>query len=189
MVRGFWLAAGMLGLACGGISSHRVDEDDQGNSGATQGGSRSPGPGGTTAGKITGTSGGATSTPAGGSVSTQPGGGSSAVATGGSGTTPSGGATPGGSPPVTMPTQPAACYNDDDCPGAACGGDVCNWNKIHPSPIPEGDRFYVCNPAGSSPQGMDGWCTTDADCKCRGLGAVCRVPYCTFTRASDAPKP
>jgi MYXO-CTERM domain-containing protein len=73
-----------------------------------------------------------------------------------------------------------ACINDIDCPGAECGGPVCNWTK------PQGDKF-TCNPAGTQARGMDGWCTTDADCKCKGVGAVCHAPYCSFTKASDAP--
>lgn len=70
-----------------------------------------------------------------------------------------------------------SCFNDDDCPEPACGGQVCNWNK----------NPFVCNAAGTDPKGMDGWCTTDDDCKCKALGAVCDAPYCTFTKASDAP--
>jgi MYXO-CTERM domain-containing protein len=51
-----------------------------------------------------------------------------------------------------------------------------------------GDKLYACNPAGSQiPKGKDGWCNTDADCKCKGAGAKCVFPYCTFTKASDAP--
>jgi MYXO-CTERM domain-containing protein len=72
------------------------------------------------------------------------------------------------------------CINDIDCPGAECGGPVCNWSK------PQGDK-YTCNPAGTQTKGSDGWCTTDADCKCKGVGAVCHAPYCSFTKASDAP--
>lgn len=72
------------------------------------------------------------------------------------------------------------CINDIDCPGAECGGPVCNWSK------PQGMK-YTCNPAGSQTKGSDGWCTTDADCKCKGQGAVCHAPYCSFTKASDAP--
>jgi len=75
------------------------------------------------------------------------------------------------------------CINDVDCPGGGqvCGGDVCNWTK------PQGDKF-TCNAAGTqTPKGKDGWCTTTADCKCKGEGATCVAPYCTFTKASDAP--
>lgn len=73
-----------------------------------------------------------------------------------------------------------ACYNDIDCPGTACGDAVCNWNKI--AAIPMGQKVFACNPAGTQPAGEDGWCTTDADCKCRDQGATCVAPYCTFTK-------
>jgi MYXO-CTERM domain-containing protein len=74
------------------------------------------------------------------------------------------------------------CINDIDCPGGGdvCGGEVCNWNK------PQGDKF-TCNAAGTDPKKSDGWCTTTADCKCRDEGATCKIPYCTFTLAADAP--
>jgi hypothetical protein len=85
---------------------------------------------------------------------------------------------------VMMPTpsgEPAPCFNDTDCPGSACGGQVCNWTLVHPNPV--GEKAFVCNPAGSQqPIGKDGWCTTDDNCKCRGAGAKCVIPYCTFTR-------
>ncbi|MDF3069278.1 MAG: hypothetical protein K0R38_4879 [Polyangiaceae bacterium] len=79
------------------------------------------------------------------------------------------------------------CYNDDDCPGggAMCGGDVCNWNKQSATPM--GSKTFYCNPAGTGPKGSDGWCEVDSDCKCNGVGAKCAPPYCTFTKASDAP--
>ncbi len=76
-----------------------------------------------------------------------------------------------------------ACYNDIDCPGTACGDAVCNWSKQAATPV--GKMVFACNPAGSQPDRQDGWCTTDADCKCAGQGAVCKAPYCTFTK----PKP
>jgi MYXO-CTERM domain-containing protein len=79
-----------------------------------------------------------------------------------------------------------ACYNDIDCPGAECGGAVCNWSKS--AAMPMGDKTFACNPAGSqTPTGSDGWCTTTDDCKCKGLGAICVQPYCTFTKPSEAP--
>ena len=74
-----------------------------------------------------------------------------------------------------------ACYVDRDCPGTACGDSVCNWNKS--APVPNGSKLFYCNPAGTDPVGLDGWCTTDADCKCMGQGAKCAAPYCTFTKA------
>lgn len=73
-----------------------------------------------------------------------------------------------------------ACYNDIDCPGTACGDAVCNWSKQTATPV--GKMVFACNPAGSQPARQDGWCTTDADCKCAGQGAVCKAPYCTFTK-------
>jgi MYXO-CTERM domain-containing protein len=85
-----------------------------------------------------------------------------------------------------------ACYNDDDCPGTACGDAVCNWTKT--AKMPMGEKGFACNPAGSqTPVGHDGWCTTDDDCKCKALGAKCqasmpsKLPYCTFTKPGDAP--
>jgi MYXO-CTERM domain-containing protein len=67
------------------------------------------------------------------------------------------------------------CTNDVDCPNTACGGQVCDWNK-----------GKTCQPAGGAATGLDGWCTTDSDCKCRGMGATCNVVYCTFTMPPDA---
>ena len=52
-----------------------------------------------------------------------------------------------------------ACLNDIDCPEPACGGQVCDYNK-GPS----------CTAAGAAKKGMDGWCTTVDDCKCKGTG-------------------
>lgn len=80
-----------------------------------------------------------------------------------------------------------ACYNDDDCPGGGnvCGGDVCNWNKM--AAVPQGEKIFYCNPAGTGSKGSDGWCTETSDCKCKGEGATCVAPYCTFTKPSDAP--
>ena len=74
-----------------------------------------------------------------------------------------------------------ACYVDKDCPGTACGDAVCNWTKL--APKADGTKTFYCNPAGTDAVGMDGWCTTDADCKCMGQGAVCHAPYCSFTKA------
>jgi hypothetical protein len=62
------------------------------------------------------------------------------------------------------------CINDDDCPGAECGGEVCQW-------LAEGN---TCMPPGSMPEGQDGWCETDLDCKCRDQGATCAAARCTF---------
>lgn len=79
----------------------------------------------------------------------------------------------------------APCFNDTDCPNAACGGEVCNWNKLAANPV--GDKAYVCQPAGIGPKGADGWCTTDVNCKCRPQGAKCVTVYCSFTQSADAP--
>lgn len=103
--------------------------------------------------------------------------------TAGTGTTPTGGST---SVPPTNFGEGQACYNDTDCPNPACGGLVCNWTKQAPSP--DGIKIFYCNAAGTSPKGMDGWCTTDADCKCVGRGAKCVGTYCSFTRSADAPQ-
>jgi hypothetical protein len=72
----------------------------------------------------------------------------------------------------------AACTNDIDCKanGSTCGSDVCDWNM-----------GMTCQPAGGKKAGADGWCATDTDCKCFAQGARCTAPYCTFTKASDAP--
>ena len=83
-----------------------------------------------------------------------------------------------------------ACYNDSDCPGTACGDAVCNWTKYAMPAV--GMKAFACNPAGSqTPVNMDGWCTTDDDCKCKSLGAKCQagnnIPHCTFTKPGDAP--
>jgi MYXO-CTERM domain-containing protein len=74
-----------------------------------------------------------------------------------------------------------ACYVDTDCPGTACGDAVCNWNKS--APVPSGTKIFYCNPAGTDPVGADGWCQTDADCKCKGEGATCVAPHCSMTKA------
>jgi len=82
-----------------------------------------------------------------------------------------------------------ACFNDDDCPGGGkvCGGDVCDWGKPFAMP-PDAMKIYTCVPAGTAAKGMDGWCTTDANCKCMAEGANCKTPpHCSFTKPSDAP--
>jgi hypothetical protein len=66
------------------------------------------------------------------------------------------------------------CTNDVDCPTAACGGEVCQWAAAH-----------TCVAAGTDSQGTDGWCTVDTDCKCKGEGATCVAPHCTFTLPRD----
>ena len=64
------------------------------------------------------------------------------------------------------------CNSDTDCPGATCGGSVCQWSV----------GGHACVPAGTDPQGYDGWCVSDANCKCAGFGATCSSSsHCTFT--------
>jgi len=72
----------------------------------------------------------------------------------------------------SSPAEAMSCLNDIDCPEAACGGQVCDYNK-----------GMTCQPAGGAPKGSDGWCTTDSDCKCMGMGATCVGVYCSFTTA------
>src|SRR5437660_126813 len=64
-----------------------------------------------------------------------------------------------------------SCFVDTDCPGTACGTEVCEFFSM------------VCQPAGTQP-GMDGWCHVDTDCKCHSLGATCNTLtfLCTFTQ-------
>lgn len=72
------------------------------------------------------------------------------------------------------------CYNDDDCPNPACGGEVCNWGKQ--SPRPSGTKIFYCQTAGQDPKGMDGWCTTVDNCKCKATaGVMCTASHCTDT--------
>ncbi|HEX7680001.1 MAG TPA: hypothetical protein VF713_17865, partial [Thermoanaerobaculia bacterium] len=67
-----------------------------------------------------------------------------------------------------------SCVNDIDCPTSACGGQVCDF---YTTPT------QTCKPAGTQPAGMDGWCTSTADCKCASLGAVCTSSLsCSFTK-------
>ena len=149
-------------LACGGIS-------ERGGSAENSGGSASGGS----------ASGGSTRKPSGGGSPSLSHAGKQAVA---------GAAVAIAGTGMTMPTpntNPTPCFNDTDCPVNSCGGEVCNWTKPHPQP--SGEKYYVCNPAGTDPKGEDGWCTSDANCKCLGLGAKCMGVRCSFTRASDAP--
>jgi len=71
---------------------------------------------------------------------------------------------------VSSRAEATACLNDIDCPEPACGGQVCDYNK-----------GMTCQPAGGAAKGSDGWCTTDSDCKCMGMGATCVGVYCSFT--------
>jgi hypothetical protein len=71
-------------------------------------------------------------------------------------------------------TDPTTCANDIDCVATPqCGGEVCPYTGAHP---------FTCQPAGTGPAGMDGWCTVDTDCKCHSLGATCANSFCTFTK-------
>jgi hypothetical protein len=69
------------------------------------------------------------------------------------------------------------CTNDTDCPGATCGSSVCQWTVAG----------HSCVAAGTDPEGFDGWCTADSNCKCVGFGATCTASsHCTFTLSQDA---
>jgi MYXO-CTERM domain-containing protein len=71
------------------------------------------------------------------------------------------------------------CMTDKDCPGTACGGQVC----FHSS------GTFTCVDANT--QGLsgasDGWCATsdgtavDSNCKCAPQGATCLSFVCSFT--------
>ena len=70
------------------------------------------------------------------------------------------------------------CNVDTDCPGAACGGEVCIKSS----------GLSMCYPAHT--QGAsginDGRCDVDgvevnSNCKCASLGATCVGFFCTFT--------
>jgi NIMA-interacting peptidyl-prolyl cis-trans isomerase 1 len=67
----------------------------------------------------------------------------------------------------------ADCNTDIDCPGATCGSPVCQWSV----------GGHNCVVAGTDPQGFDGECSIDAECKCIGEGATCSAAtsHCTFT--------
>jgi hypothetical protein len=69
----------------------------------------------------------------------------------------------------------ATCTIDTDCPTPACGGEVCQWSA----------SAHNCVAAGTDPQGTDGWCNVDSDCKCMGEGATCVSPHCTFTLSRE----
>ncbi len=76
----------------------------------------------------------------------------------------------------------STCMTDKDCPGTACGGQVC----LHSS----GSSTCVdANTQGQSGSG-DGWCAdssgnaVDSNCKCAPQGATCLGLFCTFTVAA-----
>jgi len=77
------------------------------------------------------------------------------------------------------PALAADCVTDMDCPGADCGGQVCQWLST---------TSHVCQAAGGKSRGSDGWCNTIADCKCQGVGAKCNAQFsCSFVLPADAP--
>ena len=74
------------------------------------------------------------------------------------------------------------CTTDKDCPGTACGGQVCHKSS----------GLATCvdaNTVGLS--GFDdGWCSdngtaVDSNCKCASLGATCNGLNCSFTIPPD----
>jgi hypothetical protein len=69
-----------------------------------------------------------------------------------------------------------ACDVDRDCPGTACGTQVCVKSS-------GGSACMDANPGMSGIS--DGWCNVDSDCKCHSLGAVCSSVFCSFTVAPD----
>jgi len=73
------------------------------------------------------------------------------------------------SPDLSVATS---CDHDTQCPGTTCGGQVCQWAAVH-----------ACVAAGTDPQGSDGWCNSDAECKCKSEGATCNLTtlHCTAT--------
>jgi hypothetical protein len=68
------------------------------------------------------------------------------------------------------------CDTDKDCPGTACGTQVCIKSS----------GAATCMDANTAGQSgvSDGWCNTADDCKCKSLGAVCNV-FCSFTIPPD----
>jgi hypothetical protein len=69
------------------------------------------------------------------------------------------------------------CDKDTDCPGTACGTQVCIKSS-------GGSACMDANTAGESGV-SDGWCNTTDDCKCKSLGATCGGFFCTFTIPPD----
>jgi MYXO-CTERM domain-containing protein len=76
-----------------------------------------------------------------------------------------------------------ACQTDKDCPGTACGTQVCYQSS----------GLGTCvDPNTSGQSGLsDGWCVdtdggvSDSYCKCAGMGATCNGLYCSFTIPPD----
>ena len=84
--------------------------------------------------------------------------------------------------PANAQAQTTTCNTDKDCPGTACGSQVCHKSS--------GSSTCVdANTAGVS--GFDdGWCSdngtaVDSNCKCASLGATCTGLNCTFTVPPD----
>jgi hypothetical protein len=79
--------------------------------------------------------------------------------------------------------QATPCQTDVDCPGTACGGQVCIKSS-------GGSMCADANTVGASGAG-DGWCANgsgtpvDTNCKCRAQGATCDGFSCTFTIPPD----
>lgn len=68
------------------------------------------------------------------------------------------------------------CGFDSDCANNTCGGLVCRSANL----------ARTCVAPGADPEGSDGWCETDAHCKCRAEGATCNAKnHCTFTQPAQ----
>jgi hypothetical protein len=78
--------------------------------------------------------------------------------------------------------QTVPCNVDSDCPGTACGSQVC-W-------MSSGSGSCV-DPNTQGQSGFsDGWCSSSGDasasnCKCASLGATCEGFFCSFTVPPD----
>jgi hypothetical protein len=79
--------------------------------------------------------------------------------------------------------QTTTCNTDLDCPGTACGTQVC---------VKSSGGSQCMDPNTAHASGVDdGWCADtagnmqDSNCKCRSLGATCNGFYCTFTIPPD----
>ena len=79
--------------------------------------------------------------------------------------------------------QTTPCNNDLDCPGTACGTQVC---------VKSSGGSQCTDPNTAHASGIDdGWCADssgaakDSNCKCQSMGATCNGLYCTFTIPQD----
>jgi MYXO-CTERM domain-containing protein len=79
---------------------------------------------------------------------------------------------------TTSDLSAASCDHDTQCAGSQCGGQVCQWPA------------HRCVNAGTDPSGSDGWCNTDADCKCASQGATCNTAtfHCSTTLPTGTDK-